>query len=94
MAVTKRIPGWRILQKLRSSGRRRRDSRSTTAQQLEARLYLTVSTLFADNSLTIVVDEGHDSVTLGTDPGTGTVRLLENGVPSPSLPPILPSQVG
>ena len=46
--------------------RRSQKSLPPAIQNLEERTLLTVSTLFANNELTVVVDEGNDTVALGT----------------------------
>lgn len=67
---------------------------SPAVQNLEQRIYLTVSTLFADGELSVVIDEGNDSVAVGIDPSfAGRVQVLVNGVPDGSLPPLQASDV-
>lgn len=76
------------------TSRRRRTGLPTEAQSLESRTLLTVSTLFVDNDLTIVSDDGNDSIALGTSSVNPLlIELTINTVVDTSLPPILASDV-
>ncbi|MFP6762364.1 MAG: calcium-binding protein, partial [Planctomycetaceae bacterium] len=74
---------------------RRRTPALSSIQNLEQRTLLTVSTLFANNELTVVVDEGNDSISLGTSPANPSlIELTVNTVVDTSLPPIAAADVG
>ncbi|MDA0285033.1 MAG: calcium-binding protein, partial [Planctomycetota bacterium] len=86
---------WKIRRQLRGKQSRRRISGSNqTAQVLEERTYLSASTLFANGELSIVIEEGNDSVAVRTNPANPSqVQVLVNNQPDTSLPAILASQV-
>jgi Ca2+-binding RTX toxin-like protein len=64
------------------------------AESLEVRTMLTTSSLFADGELSIIIDEGNDSVAVRTDPmNPAFVQVLVNGNLDRSLPPILANSV-
>ena len=74
---------------------RRRTSTLPCIQTLEQRTLLTVSTLFANNELTVVIDEGNDTLALGTSITNPTlIELTVNTVVDTSLPPIAAADVG
>jgi Ca2+-binding RTX toxin-like protein len=87
---------WKNRRQLRSEqSKRRARSFNPPVQVLEDRVYLSASTLFANGELSIVIEEGNDSVAVGTNPiNTLQVQVLVNGVPDTSLPFLLASQVG
>jgi Ca2+-binding RTX toxin-like protein len=93
---------WNFKRHIRAEQKRRRKPQvsqtsrpvSRVLQQLEDRTYLSVSTLFVDGELSIVIDEGNDSVAVTIDPAVvGQVQVLVNGVADGSLPPIQAGQV-
>ena len=93
---------WNFKRYVRSRRNRRRDVQLTQAarpvshvvQPLEDRTYLSVSTLFADGELSVVIDEGNDSVAVAINPAvSGQVQVLVNGVADRSLAPIQAGQV-
>ncbi|MDG2358474.1 MAG: hypothetical protein P8M20_02355, partial [Planctomycetaceae bacterium] len=74
--------------------KRRASSFNKPVQVLEERAYLSVSTLFANGELSIVIEDGNDSVAVGTNPiNTTQVQVLVNGMPDGSLPPLQASDV-
>ena len=76
------------------TSRRRRATLPTEVQSLEQRTLLTVSTLFANNDLTIVSDDGNDSIALGTSAVNPLlIELTINNVVDTSLPPIPASNI-
>jgi len=86
----------RRMQERRTRSRRApHPSLTPVSESLETRAYLSVSTLFADSELLIVVDEGNDSIVVRENPAIpGRVQLLVNGQQNNTLPPLLTSQIG
>ena len=86
---------WNGGRRLRSKQSKRRPSGDVQpVQALEQRVYLSASTLFANGELTIVIEEGNDSVAVGTNPNNASqVQVLVNNAPDDSLPFLLASQV-
>lgn len=68
----------------------RRVSRS--AESLEQRTYLSVTSLFVGGELQVLSD-GPDDIVIDADPGTGLVRVTVNGAADTTLPAIQPSIV-
>lgn len=63
-------------------------------QNLEQRTLLTTSALFSRGELSVVVDEGDDSITVGIDPlSPGLVQVTVNGFVDSGLPPVPASSV-
>jgi Ca2+-binding RTX toxin-like protein len=77
------------------TSRRRRAGRTANVESLEQRTLLTVSSLFANSELTIVSDDGIDSIALGTSAVNPLlIELTINGVVDTALPPIAASDIG
>jgi len=86
---------WKIRRRLQGKqSKRRASSFNQPVQVLEERAYLSASTLFSNGELSIVIEEGNDSVAVGTSPTNITqVQVLVNGVPDTSLPALQASDV-
>ena len=79
---------WKLGRRLQSKqSKRRSPGIDRPVQVLEERTYLSASTLFFDGELSIVIEEGNDSVAVRTNPADSTqVQVLVNGVVDQSLP--------
>lgn len=85
---------WNLKRRIRSRRIRQGASHTTATESLEQRTLLTVSTLFADGELSVVIDEGDDDIAVLIDPNVpGNVQVTINGVADGSLPPILANSV-
>jgi Ca2+-binding RTX toxin-like protein len=89
---------WNMQRRIANS-RKRLASRETgfpqSVQHLENRTLLTVASLFQDSQLTVLIEEGDDSVAIDTNPTNPQfVRVSINGFPDPSISPILAADVG
>ena len=86
---------WKLGRRLQSKqSKRRSPGIDRPVQVLEERTYLSASTLFFDGELSIVIEEGNDSVAVRTNPADSTqVQVLVNGVVDQSLPNLRASDV-
>jgi Ca2+-binding RTX toxin-like protein len=86
---------WKIRRRLQGKqSKRRSPAFDQPVQVLEERAYLSASTLFFDGELSIVIEEGNDSVAVGTNPLDPTqVQVRVNGVVDQSLPNLRASDV-
>jgi Ca2+-binding RTX toxin-like protein len=86
---------WKIRRRLQGKqSKRRARGFNQPAQVLEERAYLSASTLFANGELSIVIEDGNDSVSVGTNPNNvSLVQVLVNGLPDGSLPALQASAV-
>jgi len=85
---------WGFKRRLTSRRNRPALAADRTSQVLEQRTLLTVSTLFADNELSIFIEDGNDNVTVRTNPAAPAfVQVLINNSVDVSLPPVQASQV-
>ena len=86
---------WKIRRRLEGKRSKRRAlSFNQPVQVLEERAYLSASTLFSNGELSIVIEEGNDSVAVGTNPNNvSQVQVLVNGVADQSLPNLQASDV-
>ena len=83
----------RLSQRLATASIRRRiSSERQRAECLEQRVYLTVTSLFADGHLQILSD-AEDSIVVGADTATGRVQVTVNGTADPTLGSIQASSV-
>lgn len=72
----------------------RHSTAGSAAQRLEQRALLTTSTLFSSGELTVIIEEGADSVAVRENPTiTGRLQVLINGVADTSLPVVAVSSV-
>ena len=83
----------RLSQRLaNASTRRRTNNERRQAESLEQRVYLTVTSLFADGHLQILSD-AQDDIVVGADAATGRVQVTVNGTADPTLGAIQASTV-
>ena len=86
---------WKIRRRLEGKrSKRRARGFNQPVQLLEDRVYLSASTLFSNGELSIVIEEGNDSVAVGTNPNNvSQVQVLVNGLPDGSLPALSATDV-